>query len=189
MPVAASLSMSDFHVPEFAHFGKRVVLKVMKQLKEHSRTRYRWTCWVSLNQGQVHGSKLTNDFNFSYSCSFSLWPVATFLEPWSMQSFTENSNIYEYIEHVFNNFFQCEHQMSYSDGNLESVKWYKVCDFELSLFYVLCKNPFRSSMGVANGLISTPSCQRGQRERESKPDTGLRVSMFWWEHHDSFDKT
>ena len=40
LPVAASLSMSDFHVPEFAHFGKRVVLKVMKQLKEHSRTRY-----------------------------------------------------------------------------------------------------------------------------------------------------
>ena len=30
---AFSLSMSDFHVPEFAHFGKRVVLKVGKQLK------------------------------------------------------------------------------------------------------------------------------------------------------------
>ena len=33
LPEAFSLSMSDFHVPEFAHFGKRVVLKVGKQLK------------------------------------------------------------------------------------------------------------------------------------------------------------
>ena len=31
LPEAFSLSMSDFHVPEFAHFGKRVVLKVGKQ--------------------------------------------------------------------------------------------------------------------------------------------------------------
>ena len=32
LPEAFSLSMSDFQVPEFAHFGKRVVLKVRKQL-------------------------------------------------------------------------------------------------------------------------------------------------------------
>ena len=34
LPEAFSLSMSDFHVPEFAHFGKRVVLKVGTQLIE-----------------------------------------------------------------------------------------------------------------------------------------------------------
>ena len=68
--------------------------------------------------------------------------------------------------------FQCEHQLSYSDGNLESVKWYKVNNMNLNnskKTYYYLGDQWRPEMGEFLHLHARGG---GEREEADSPQAG-----------------
>ena len=146
----SSLSLKDFDVPEFANFGRRVVLKV----SFFPLTNWPWppietndwsfSClYPVISHPLLAFSHQIVDSNINPGTKrtrgiFSLvkienWTIYICIHTWEFSEKKLLPATFSESQHLNNKQFQCEHKIDYNDGKLESVKWYKV---EYHLFQI-----------------------------------------------------